>query len=407
VSLGYEGLIGSVALNAVAALSRYESTLPVDWQDPVLARGIGERRRFAAETSFGFGGGALGLGGSVERILFEYGFDAPASLAARVSSLPGEVATTASSVFGEWWGSVAPGLDLRAGLRAERFSHESELRLAPRASVTVALGERVALWSSVGRYHQVLPAPGLNDGPEDAAPGATPYLDWDPELPVASASHWVVALEQRFDRGLSLSLSGFIKGFSGLGEGTGRSRASGTELRVSREGERLRGWFGYGLSWFWVDEGPNGSTRFDGRHLVALGLEGTVPAGIELRGTFGYGAGLPMTAIGLPRSEATAGAPDGDFVSPSEPEIMNSGGGVDPLELAPEGDFLRLDLEAAWPIEASLGGRDTEFRPYVRVVNALNRRDPLFYYYDRWLADEARPLAERPLLPVIGLEWRF
>jgi hypothetical protein len=224
---------------------------------------------------------------------------------------------------------------------------------------------------------------------------------------VATASHWIVALEQGFDRGLSLSLAGFLKGFSGLGDGVRKSRASGTELRVSREGERLRGWFGYGLSWFWVDEGPNGSTRFDGRHLLAVGLEGTVPAGVELRGTFGYGAGLPMTAIGLPQSEGVAGAPDGEFVSPSEPEIMNSGGGADPLELAPEGDFLRLDLEAAWPIDARIGGRDTRFRPYVRIVNAINRRDPLFYYYDRWLADEARPLAERPLLPLLGLEWRF
>jgi hypothetical protein len=408
VSLGYEGVAGGVALSGVAALSRYRSALPVDWQDPVLAHGIGERSRVAGEASLPFGGGSLGFGASVERILFEYRFDAPASLAARVSSEPRELATTASSLFGEWSGPVASGLDLRAGLRAERFSHErGELRLAPRASITVALGDRVSLWSSVGRYHQVLPAPGLNDGPEDAGPEAARYLDWDPRLPVASASHWIVALEQRFDRGLSLSLAGFLKGFSGLGEAARRSRASGTELRVSREGERLRGWFGYGLSWFWVDEGPNGSTRFDGRHLLAIGLEGTVPAGVELRGTFGYGAGLPMTAIGLPQSEGVAGAPDGEFASPSEPEIMNSGGGADPLELAPEGDFLRLDLEAAWPIGARVGGRDTQLRPYVRIVNALNRRDPLFYYYDRWLADEARPLAERPLLPLLGLEWRF
>ncbi len=86
---------------------------------------------------------------------------------------------------------------------------------------------------------------------------------------------------------------------------------------------------------------------------------------------------------------------------------MNTGGAATPLELAPEEDFLRLDLEAAWPIEPTLGGRTTQLRPYVKVLNALDRRDALFYYFDRWRGDRADPLAHRPLLPLLGLEGRF
>jgi hypothetical protein len=77
------------------------------------------------------------------------------------------------------------------------------------------------------------------------------------------------------------------------------------------------------------------------------------------------------------------------------------------MELAPEEDFLRLDLEVSWEARPRIGGRSTELRPYLRVINALDRRDALFHYFDRWMEDGLRPLAERPFLPLVGLEWRF
>jgi hypothetical protein len=41
------------------------------------------------------------------------------------------------------------------------------------------------------------------------------------------------------------------------------------------------------------------------------------------------------------------------------------------------------------------------------VLNALNRRDGIFYYYDRGAGAEARALAGLPVLPIVGLDWRF
>ena len=136
----------------------------------------------------------------------------------------------------------------------------------------------------------------------------------------------------------------------------------------------MRGWFGYALSWFWVDEGPSGSTRFDGRHLLSLGIEGTVPGGVEIKGTLGFGAGLPMTAVGLPSQGSQVGSAAEDLHAPTTERVMNSGGGA-PLELAPVGDFLRMDLEIAWQVAPRIGGRRTELQPYIKILNALNRRD--------------------------------
>jgi hypothetical protein len=53
------------------------------------------------------------------------------------------------------------------------------------------------------------------------------------------------------------------------------------------------------------------------------------------------------------------------------------------------------------------GGHQWEVRPYVRVLNALDRRDALFYAFQSWRSDGLTPLAERPLVPVLGVAWRF
>jgi hypothetical protein len=43
----------------------------------------------------------------------------------------------------------------------------------------------------------------------------------------------------------------------------------------------------------------------------------------------------------------------------------------------------------------------------VRVLNALDRRDALFYAFQPWRSDALTPLAARPLVPVLGVAWRF
>ncbi len=73
----------------------------------------------------------------------------------------------------------------------------------------------------------------------------------------------------------------------------------------------------------------------------------------------------------------------------------------------PDDGFLRLDVELFTRFDARIGGQDFEIRPYLRVINALDQRDALFYYFEPWRDAELTPLAERTLLPVFGMEWRF
>ncbi len=406
LSAGYEGRIGPIQIETTGAASRYQSKLPISGEDPVLAGGVGDRLRLTGSAAIPFGPGSLRMGGSIEELSFSYDLDVLPQTASTVALEPGLALTTSEAgLFAEWDGALNSIFGVRAGIRADRYSHDARIRVSPRIALRLAVGERAELFTAAGRYHQVLPAPGLRS--TASVDGAPSGLGWNPTLPVASASHLVVGLEQGLDQDVRVSLAGFVKAFSGLGErGDHRSRSSGTELRVSRGGHSVRGWFGYALSWFWVDEGPSGSTRFDGRHLLSLGIEGTVPGGVEIKGTLGFGAGLPMTAVGLPSQGSQVGSAAEDLHAPTTERVMNSGGGA-PLELAPVGDFLRMDLEIAWQVAPRIGGRRTELQPYIKILNALNRRDALFYYFDRWKEEEARPLSARAVLPLVGLRWQF
>ena len=408
ISAGYTGGAGDVALNVVAAASRYESRLPIQLTEPVLASGVGDRLRVVGSAEVQAGSGSLRLGASLERPTFTYGLHDLSTDGRSEPAAPPSLGTTEVGAFGEWEGEFAPGLSLRAGFRADRYSHEGRLRLSPRLGLRLELGEQIRLFAAGGQYHQVLPAPGLRaESNADPNLGTAPMLSWDPTLPVAGATHLVVGMEQEFDREVQLILTAFAKRFSGLGQGGEEtSRSSGTELRVSREGGQLRGWFGYALSWFWIDEGSTGSTRFNGRQLLSAGIEATLPGRIEIGGVLGYGAGLPMTAVGLPSRAGESLQSFADAGPMSEATINQSGGGA-PLGLAPEDDFLRMDLEVAWPMTPRIAGRSTELRPYFKVLNALNRRDAVFYYFDEWHEDTVRPLATQPLLPLVGLRWSF
>jgi hypothetical protein len=78
-----------------------------------------------------------------------------------------------------------------------------------------------------------------------------------------------------------------------------------------------------------------------------------------------------------------------------------------PLPGGLDEDFLRLDVELHGTFRVNWAGRPWEVRPYVRILNALDRRDALFYAFQPWRSDELTPLAERPIVPVVGIAWRF
>jgi hypothetical protein len=79
----------------------------------------------------------------------------------------------------------------------------------------------------------------------------------------------------------------------------------------------------------------------------------------------------------------------------------------EPIVSGLDEEFLRVDLEIQALFEPQWGGRAWRVRPYLRLLNALDRRDALFYTFQAWRPDAVRPLAERPFLPLIGVAFSF
>ena len=115
-----------------------------------------------------------------------------------------------------------------------------------------------------------------------------------------------------------------------------------------------------------------------------------------------YSAGLPYTSIPF----GSRGAQDATLseVTALPGELAQE----DPaLSGRPDDGFLRLDVELFTRFTTRMFGQEFDVRPYLRLINALDQRDALFYYFEPWRDADLRPLAERSILPVLGVEWRF
>ncbi len=404
----------------LGATARYRAALPIEWDDPVFARTRTDRHRLELQVERPWADGLLRWGGSHERQLLRYTLDLVAGdlaeglATARLADGPDELRADRTGLFAEAEMPVGERARLRTGGRVDHFDGEGSVRLSPRASLAVALTDDARLTISGGTFHQYVPEPGLQ---EDAREEGLSELRWNAHLGVTSATHLVIDLDQELSPEFSLGVSGFVKRFQERGErGVGRINASGTDLRVRRQGDRVEGWVGYALSWYWEpgpgaapSSGRGSGAEFSGRHLLTTGARYDDPSGFQFGLSLEYGAGLPLTEVPLVASPEQAGPVTGVRNLSGAPPIDDYARSStdNPLDLVLEDDFLRLDFEASWVTRPVVAGRKTELRPYLRVLNALDRRDALFYYFDQWQDSELRPLAERPVVPLMGLEWRF
>jgi hypothetical protein len=220
---------------------------------------------------------------------------------------------------------------------------------------------------------------------------------------VGDASHFTIGLHQELDAGVRLGVEGFFKTFGGVpAPAASEARASGMDLWVRRETGSIQGWLGYSLSWVWSLPSAGGTAdRFDGRQLVNAGVSGAVGRWANLDLRLAYGAGLPFTAIGLDAAEAQnmpGAVPRGATLAATD---------TPPLPEAPTDPYLRLDLGISRTFAPSWGRVPVEITPYVKMMNALNRRDAIFYRYDRSGDSAPHPLAALPVLPLLGVQWKF
>jgi hypothetical protein len=409
LSAGYRGNLGETRTELRLAASRYEAELPLGDTLPLFAQSRSDRTRLAADFSRPWGDGVLRFGASVDRVSSAY--SAMALDSARVGGFSRvDLEGSRGGVYLEATRLLTPSLSIRGGGRLDRFQGDSGLRFAPRLSLTWMLTQDAALTLAAGRYHQYsnVPSGEIERNLGSDFPGS-PYEGSAPlELVVGSADHLVVSLDQILVPGLRLGLEGFVKEFTGVaGTGSQSLNASGVDLRVAREGRRAAGWLGYTLTWFWASGGllASGDSPFSARHLLSAGLTTSLTDRTGLRLRASYGDGLPYTSVPILRVNPASPTFDehqrldvgGDQVLNSAPE----------LTVGPDEGFLRLEIELYGHWAPTVSGRTMKLRPYLRVLNALNRRDALFYHFDPWRSEGPQPLADLPLLPLVGLEWRF
>lgn len=405
VSLRYRGVVLGTNALFTAAGGRFETALPIGGIRPLITSARSTRARFAADFERAAGPVRVGYGASVDRLTFDYtaavravGADS-VLLRARGEGDSGGAYVDASF-------NLLRGLRLRAGLRGDVFALIDELRFAPRLSVTLALGQSAAITIAGGRYHQYVRAP----EEEIIFVGSIVHDSIaTPPMTVARASHVTMNLAQDLGDAMVLGLEGYYKQYDGLPSAiSDRAEASGVELWVRRTGERINGWLGYSLGWVWsndVDRYDPDPRTFAGRHLISAGVTGPTFG----RGAFdvrvSYGSGLPYTAIpepdGAPPVFSTMSGPDPEASAavasiPSTPRDQ------------PEQPYLRVDARVEHTWSGELNGAVFDVTPYLKLLNALNRRDAIFYHFDRTPAGtELKPLASLPVLPVLGVEWRF
>jgi hypothetical protein len=382
------------------AAGEFGARLPFGGVALLLTEGVSRQLRAAADFGRTLGPGRINFGASFDNVSFRQ----------RVWTESDDSTLYRADSGGTVVGAYVDGatnpiarLQVRLGVRADMFSLSPQVHLSPRLSATMLVSDRVSLTLAAGRYRQY-----VRTSEEPLALLATPYAARGnaQQLAVASASHLTLGVDQDLGEGLRLTLEGFYKAFSGLPSATASTaEASGVDLWLRRNRGRITGWFGYSLAWVWSDEATTlqGAHLPDGRQTMTAGLAGPVIGKGKFDVRVSYGSGMPFSAIPEPETNTPVigvGLVDVPaFSMAAEP--------VPSVPTAPQHPYVRVDAQIARTWDATWRGFAFQFTPYVKVLNALNRRDGIFYYYDRGTGSDARAIAGLPLLPVIGLDWRF
>ncbi len=404
-SVSYRVPVGGGTFTLRGAYGRFGTGIPLPRDKELDPRAsfadvLGRTSRTRAEALFESGGNKIrwAAGG---------GFDTHETLLDQRSVLGGRTAHVLASVLARanvtaGWGEaiwrVAPELEVRGGFRASYFAPAARAKLAPRGTVTWHITDAADLRLSAGRFFQIVRGPESILSSDLTGPTVgriLPAIDggvppFQPPAPnVAGATHIVVGFENAFENGVDFGFEGYYKFFENL-PNANHLISSGGDLWVQAKEGPVRGWVGYSIAWVWTND-PEDETPFVGRQLLSGGLSAETN-GFDFGVRLAYGAGLPFASVS--RARETKG--------------VNADDPVPTLSGAPEDSYLRLDAEISRRWVASVGNSLLVIAPYVRVLNALDRRDALFYQAgpDETLA-RAAPLASVPVIAVFGVAWSF
>ncbi|HEX8672311.1 MAG TPA: TonB-dependent receptor [Longimicrobium sp.] len=366
----------------------------------VLAqRGLTERARVALDLGRSAGPVRLRYGAAYEYTRVRYEVDEAALGWAPLVRTHTYGGATAAYVDATWQPSAR--VSLRGGVRGDSYRYSPRTTLSPRGAITWLVGDRAALTFAAGRYHQYVRTRLFSDGDPPPSFADSVRRNVASELVVASANHVSVGLDQELSDGVRLGVEGFYKRFRDVPTLPGKAAYnSGMELWVRRGTGRLTGWIGYTLTWAWSLE-DDGLSADDivGRQVLSAGVATPLGRAAKLSARFQYGSGLSASRILPGTADRSA------FQAESQNALATAS---EPLLAVPsEEPYLRLDAELSRTWTPLLAGRRTELTPYFRVINALDQREPLFYQPGPDGEDSRTAVGGFPILPVLGLTFRF
>jgi hypothetical protein len=376
------------------ALSAFDAWLPNAGKQMVV-QSHQERARVALDFTRDLGALRLGYG---------YAYDRQGARHRVLDRSAGERLAFARDTFGTVGGWYVDGLWragrqwlVRGGLRGDMYAGGPFISFSPRLAVTWLPTPRAALTLAGGRYHQLVLS--RSKEPFDYGdPDVANKLGIPTVLAVAGSTHLTLALDQEVVPGVRLGLEGYYKHFEDIPDPQEVGNfASGVDVWVRRSEGAVSGWMGYALAWYWSGLDPvSDSARapFFGRQTLSAGVAAAGRHGrAEVR--VAYGSGLPYSSV----------TGNTDPLLTEQPQSLPGEVAV-PLARPPR-DFLRVDVQVSRTFTPTLRGHETALTPYVRVMNALDRRDNLFYRYSRTGDLTTQPAATLPLVPVLGLEWKL
>jgi hypothetical protein len=329
---------------------------------------------------------------------------------------------------------------LEGGVRLDGWSPrdwDSSREVSPRLAVKRFLGEgTVALKASVGRFTQFLHS--IRD--EELPLGLDVWVLTGPQAPHVVSNQAQAGVEVSPGNGWFLSTEGYVRDFEGVVTtnfadnpndefddyvaGTGYSY--GVDLFVRRSTEQATGWLSVGFLQarrtfpdFNTGRVPapevEYSPIFDRRWDIDFVLSRSLGDRTELGFRWNFGTGLPFTqpAASFPFLSPRVGTgflewdlegeeiAEDDDPSPGGRRygvlLNRRNGGRYPVRH-------RLDVSIRRRYDRGWGS----FTPYLNVINAYNRKNVLFYFFEYDKSPPVRSgLSMFPLLPTIGLEVRF
>ncbi len=404
-------------LEAGVASGEFRNRLPIGATNPVLASGTTRRTRVTFDILGERQRVQYGFGIHLDRLALSTVF-AEGSDAGRIEFGQENSAVALAGYFDAGL-RVAPGLRLSAGLRGNLYSGRLGEAVSPRASLEWNASPALLVTVSAGQFHQLVVAPDTSVSASAALLASTEAQQLGAvftTIAPAEASHVVVGFAHSAAPGSQLGLQGYWKTSRGLPVlGGADLQDAGFDMWLTQPAGRVILWGNYSMAWAWTELVAGERTDiFSGRHFLRAGAAADLGRGVRIEGDIAYGAGLEFGEIPRPGPSNLSAVPGkGPAVAEGSPPSFASIPGPGPITIpailvtVPEGQYIRVNLRASARLDSHLFGRRTSFYPYVRLINALDRADAMFYQFDQATDPVPQAFGAVPILPVIGVEWRM